>query len=87
MIYLIIVIITVICTLFGKQILSSLIEKIGIKVDEIPKEEAAMLIMEREVVFNWRPQIIDKPIATNVVNFDSLKTKKEKKNKYGLKTI
>ena len=80
------IVVTVIVTLvgkkFGKTIFKTLHKLSGIIVDEVPREEAAMLIMEKKVEFSWRPQIIDTPIFTNVVNFDSLKVKKEMRKKY-----
>jgi hypothetical protein len=50
-----------------------------IVIESIEREEAARMIMEREVTFKWSPQIIDTPIKNNIVNFDELKRKKVKK--------
>lgn len=59
--------------------IEKIIKFIGITIEDISKEEAAMQILERKVEFQWRPQIIDAPIRTNVVNFDDLKNKKRRK--------
>lgn len=82
----IMIVITVIVTLvgkkFGKEIFRKLHKLSGVVIDDVTREEAAMLFMERHVEFSWRPQIIDTPIVSNVVDFDDLKTKKVKRKKY-----
>ena len=82
----VLILVTVIVTLigkkFGKGIFKTLHKLSGIVVDEVSKEEAAMLFLEKKVEFSWRPQIIDTPIISNVVNFDSLKVKKAMRKKH-----
>jgi hypothetical protein len=49
-----------------------LIDRIfGIKIDTITPEEAARIMLEKEVTFKWQPQIVemkpDAPTPTSVV--------------------
>jgi hypothetical protein len=82
------VLITIILTAISIKLLEGcspkeLLKIFGFQTDLISKEDAATFILQRQVEFVWKPQIVDKPIVTNVVNFDDLKTKKKiKRNKY-----
>lgn len=78
-------IITLIGKKFGKVIFHKVHQISGIKTDIISNEEAAMICLEKKVEFVWRPQIIDKPIVSNVVDFDDVKIKKVKRKRHEAK--
>ena len=43
--------------------------------DLITKEEAAIICLQKKVEFVWKPQIVDLPIVSNVVDFEKFKKK------------
>ena len=70
------IIVSILCTLFGKQVLKKIWISSKITVDEISREEAVLILMERNVVFKWRPQIVDEEIISNVVDIKNIKKRK-----------
>ena len=43
--------------------------------DLITKEEAAIICLQKKVEFVWKPQIVELPITSNVVDFEKFKKK------------
>jgi hypothetical protein len=63
------------------KIYEALIYLFDIKIDEVEREEAALIFLEKSVEFKWRPQIVQHEICSNVVDFSEISKKVKKKNK------
>ncbi len=64
------VVVSVVCALFGKKILKWIWDSSRITIDTISKDEAALVFLERQVTFQWRPQIVEEQMITNI-SFDN----------------
>lgn len=38
---------------------AALLRLLGVRVEDIPREEAARLLLQREVRFSWRPVVVE----------------------------
>jgi hypothetical protein len=41
---------------------------LGVRVDLIDRREAALVFMEREVTFSWRPVVVEQALEPSVVS-------------------
>ncbi len=72
------IITTIILSLFGKKIGFKIWNVSKIEIDEISREEAAMLLIEKKVNFVWRPQLVEEQVyGENIVPITSNKNKKK----------